>query len=63
MTLREWMDRTNTDMLATAKLFDASIHAVRKWLRGDRTPRPATQAKIKKLTDGLVTGDDWINGR
>lgn len=60
MRLREWMDKTDIDLYETARAFNISIYAVRKYLRGERTPRPAIQAKIKKITKGAVTGDDWV---
>ena len=34
--------------------------AVKKWLNGSRTPRTKMQAKIKKVTKGQITGDDWL---
>lgn len=60
MKLREWMDKTDIDIYEAARAFNVSIYAVRKWLRGERTPRPNLQARIKKVTKGAVTGDDWV---
>lgn len=60
MNLREWMDTRDIDIFEAARAFDCSIYAVKKWLNGDRTPRPAMQSKIKKVTKGQVTGDDWL---
>ena len=60
MTLRDWMDARDIDVFEAAKAFDVSIYAVKKWLKGERTPRPKLQAKIKKVTKGQVTGDDWM---
>ena len=54
------MDKSETDILEAAELFGVSVYAVKKWLNGDRIPRPATQTKIKKLTKGAVSGDDWM---
>jgi hypothetical protein len=59
-TLRQWMDKNNTDILEAAKAFGVSTFAIRKWLTGERIPRPANQAKIKKITKGAITGDDWM---
>ncbi len=59
-TLREWMDKTDIDVYEAARAFGVSIYAVKKWLKKERTPRPAMQAKIKKVTKGSVTGDDWV---
>jgi hypothetical protein len=59
MNLRAWMDKVDIDVFEAARAFGVSIYAIKKWLKGERTPRPATQAKIKKVTKGDVTGDDW----
>lgn len=60
MTLREWMDKSGNDIIETAKIFNVSIYAVKKWLNGDRRPRSEMQAKIKKLTKGDVSPNDFI---
>jgi len=60
MRLQDWMEKTNTDIEATAKMFGVSIYAVKKWLRGDRIPRDAMKAKIRKITKGAINGNDWI---
>lgn len=59
-SLRNWMDKSGTDILEAAELFGVSVYAVKKWLNGDRVPRSAMQAKIKKATKGAVTGDSWL---
>ena len=60
MTLIDWMRKTDIDVFEAARAFGVSIYAVKKWLNGDRTPRPKMQAKIKKVTKGQITGDDWM---
>lgn len=60
MSLQEWLDKNDTDILKAAELFGVSIHAVKKWLRGDRAPRDKMKAKIAKLTKGAVTANDWV---
>ncbi len=60
MRLLDWMKKTDTDILEAAKAFDVSIYAVKKWLKGERIPRPKMQSKIKKVTKGAVSGDDWM---
>ena len=60
MMLREWMEKVDVSILEAAKAFGVSIHTVRKWLNGDRIPRPAHQRKVKKITRGDVTPMDWI---
>lgn len=41
-----------------AKKVGCTLFAGRKWLNGERLPRPITQVKIRKLTK--ITADDWI---
>lgn len=60
MTLREWMDKLDITIDEAARSFDVSIFAVKKWLNGQRIPRPTAQRKIKKITRGDVTPADWI---
>jgi hypothetical protein len=59
-SLREWMDKTDIDVFEAARAFGVTIYAIKNWLNGERTPRPKMQAKIKKVTKGQVTGDDWV---
>lgn len=59
-SLREWMDKTDIDVYEAARAFDVSIYAIKKWLKAERVPRPKMQARIRKVTKGAVTGDDWI---
>jgi hypothetical protein len=33
---------------------------VNRWKNGRRTPRPEDQRRIREITDGAVTGDDWL---
>lgn len=60
MDLRKWMDVKNIDVFEAARAFGVSIYAVKKWLNGERTPRSATQLKIKKITKGDICPNDWI---
>ena len=59
MKLREYLD----DRKLTAKAFGGSIgvsgHAVLKWIRGERVPRPEIMAKIVKATSGAVQPNDF----
>lgn len=63
MKLAPWLKQHEISLAAAAKSFGCSIHTIRKWLRGERTPRPAMQATIKQVTGGAVTGDDWLPTR
>lgn len=62
MTLSEWMTSTKItpDELSRVLGDGASVFGIRKWLQGKRTPRSAMQLKIKKLTKGKVTPNDWV---
>jgi DNA-binding transcriptional regulator YdaS (Cro superfamily) len=40
---------------AAAKLLGVTPDAVRKWMRGDRCPRPAMAAKIEQISLGEVS--------
>ena len=59
-SLRTWMDKNGYDVLVVAKTFGVSVHAVKKWLRGDRIPRDKMKAKIARLTKGAISGNDWV---
>lgn len=61
MRLQEWMEKTDIDVFEAARAFGVSIHGVRKWLRGERIPRSKMQAKIKKITKGDVSPNDWVS--
>jgi hypothetical protein len=60
MELKEWILKLDIDMVQAAKSFGVSHHAIRKWLRHERTPRPAMQRKIKRISRGAITPSDWI---
>ena len=36
-----------------------SIYAGRKWLTGERHPRPEHQIQIQRLTTNIVSPNDW----
>lgn len=62
MRLAKWMQANDIALKTLSKALGdgGSIFAIRKWLRGERTPRPEMQSQIKKVTGGAVTGDDWL---
>ena len=62
MTLREWMDAKDINILEACKAFGCSQHALKKWLNKTRRPRSKMQAKIKKVTQGQVAPNDWVDG-
>jgi hypothetical protein len=49
-------------LTAFGRKFDppASGHAVRKWARGERMPRLAVLRQFNEITEGGVTGADFM---
>lgn len=43
-----------------AELVGTTQVSVARWEAGTRTPRPAHARKIKEITGGIVTADDFI---
>ena len=60
MQLKRYLSKSGEDPGVFSEKVGVTIYAMRKWLRGERIPRPETIMKIKKATDGLVTAEDWI---
>ena len=38
MLLMAWMEKTGTDIIQAADAFGVSTFAIKKWLKGERTP-------------------------
>ncbi|MDP9809392.1 transcriptional regulator with XRE-family HTH domain [Rhizobium tibeticum] len=45
-----------------ANMGDMSVSGIRKWMYGERVPRPDQMRKIAELTGGLVEPNDFILG-
>jgi uncharacterized protein YjcR len=60
MTFLQWLQEKDIDIYQAAEMIGCSPFAVRKWIRRERTPRPETIIKIKKLSRGAVNGDSWL---
>jgi transcriptional regulator with XRE-family HTH domain len=54
MTLSEFMKADSLDAAELAARLKVSPEAVRKWLRGERIPRPAQMAAILEVSGGRV---------
>lgn len=39
---------------------DVSASGVRKWMSGDRVPRPEQMRRISRVTNGLVQPNDFV---
>lgn len=64
MRLLDWMRRENMDDEALAsRIGDVTVHAVKKWKYGERTPDLKNILKIEKITRGDVAIRDWANAR
>jgi transcriptional regulator with XRE-family HTH domain len=54
MTLDRYMAAHGLDAAAIAHQIGVSSEAVRKWLRGERIPRPEYMRRIGEITGGQV---------
>ena len=59
MRLKEFIKQNNLTIDAFASMGGFSRGAVLKWVSGDRFPRPLTLKKIKAITQGAVTPNDF----
>jgi hypothetical protein len=69
MTLREWLHKHQIRETTVVRKLQKKVgkkgcteFAVRKWVSGERTPRPKMQALIMDFTAGAVTPNDWVLG-
>ena len=62
MELRRYLAITDLSVIDFARLVGASEPGVRKWLGGERVPRPQSMAAIMRVTRGAVTANDFHNG-
>ena len=60
MTFDDWMTSTKTTNPAFGKLAGWSGETVRRYRAGEREPDNAAMTSIFRLTDGLVTPNDWV---
>lgn len=60
MTLAAYLRAEGLTYEKFAPKVRAATRTVGKWVRGERIPRPAAQARIKTATGGLVEPNDWI---
>ena len=59
MKLREYLDDRKFSADAFGGIVGVSGHAVLKWIRGERVPRPEIMEKIVKATRGTVQPNDF----
>ena len=60
MTLSDWLAETGTPLPDFAARVGHSEAGVRKWIYGQRFPRPDALRKIIEITDGKVTIADLM---
>jgi predicted transcriptional regulator len=60
MTLNDYLATTGENHERFAKRANVTIYCVRKWLSGERIPRPENIRRISKITSGAVTSKDWM---
>ena len=60
MTLSAYLKNRGLTHEKFAAMVGASAFGVRKWARGERTPRPDAMRKIQEVTDGEVTPADFF---
>jgi DNA-binding transcriptional regulator YiaG len=56
MDIREFLSKAKEDEVATA--IGVSVHTVRKWRTGDRTPRPEHAYKLIDWSHGVLSLHD-----
>lgn len=61
MKLAEYMSTNNLSPEAMASLIgEVTASGVKKWVYGERTPRPDQMRRIAEATDGKVTPNDFV---
>lgn len=60
MKLAEYMDANELTQPELAKRLSVSQSAISQWLSGARFPKPEMLSRIRDLTDGAVTPNDFL---
>lgn len=63
MQLLKYIESKKMTLAEFGKLVGASEFGVRKWVRGERTPRPDAIRKIQEVTKGAVRPADFFAPR
>lgn len=60
MKLSDFIEQNGLTHEQMAELVgDCSVSGLRKWLRGERVPRPDQMRRISEITNGLVSPNDF----
>ncbi|NTE87236.1 helix-turn-helix domain-containing protein [Agrobacterium rubi] len=60
MKLAQYLTDKNVSLEQFASEVGSSVSGIRKWMYGERVPRPDQMRKIADLTGGLVEPNDFI---
>jgi transcriptional regulator with XRE-family HTH domain len=60
MKLKDYLEFKKLTPAEFGERVDASEHAVLKWARGERTPRPVFMQRIAQSTERMVTANDFV---
>lgn len=60
MKLKSYLEQNKIDHAEFAEAVGSSVSGVRKWLSGERVPRPKAMTKIAESTGGEVTAADFF---
>ncbi len=60
MRLNDYLQQKGLTQEQFALLVGVKQNAVSQWISGERYPRPLHLKKIKKVTKGVVSGDDML---
>jgi transcriptional regulator with XRE-family HTH domain len=60
MQLKTYLSENSVSLSEFARLVGASEGGIRKWLTGERVPRPEAVRKIQEVTGGAVTANDFF---
>ena len=60
MQLRAYLTETKTSMTSLAALLGVGVSTVHGWASGRRSPSLIVVQRLRDLTGGAVTVDDWV---
>ena len=61
MQIDEWRKARGWTYSDLGRALSVSPQAARRWCLGERIPRPVELRKIRELTAGQVTADDFVD--
>lgn len=61
MKLQDWMKEKGVRRSEAAEAVEVSVHTLGRYITGQRRPRRNVLERIKRLTGGSVTADDFYS--